>query len=156
MSKQIFTWCKSITQATSRLGFGLQLVTVVLPDWKQMVVNSGKHFRMIFSLGQSCPTYFPGCLWWEHHSPENCSLSHCKDFSLKSNDQLLDTNLWFHQCVEWHNALCAPIGASLQWSQSKQFELFIFLIDQASNFVNLVRRDWKISNSSGIWWPFTN
>ena len=34
LAKQIFTWCKSITQATSRLGFGLQLVTVVLPDWK--------------------------------------------------------------------------------------------------------------------------
>ena len=60
----------------------------------------------------------------------------------------MDTYLWFHQCVEWHSALCAPIGASLQWSQSKQFELFIFLIDQASNFVNLVRRDWKISYSS--------
>ena len=60
----------------------------------------------------------------------------------------MDTYLWFHQCVEWHNALCAPIGASLQWSQSKQFELFIFLIDQASNFVNLVRRDWEISYSS--------
>ena len=60
----------------------------------------------------------------------------------------MDTYLWFHQCVEWHNALCAPIETSLQWSQSKQFELFIFLIDQASNFVNLVRRDWEISYSS--------
>ena len=142
MSKQIFTWCKSITQATSRLGLGLQLVTVVLPDWKHIWLSIPENILGWFShLGRVVR------LTSQAVCGGNTTLLrilHCliAKIFLKSNEQLLDTYLWFHQCVEWHNALCAPKGASLQHSEWKQIELFVCVLYEKK----LISFESKISN----------